>query len=140
MSLHAYLIFQGNAKEAMKFYSRVLGTEEPSIMYFKDMPPNPEFPIPEGCGDWVMHGSISFNNQSIMFSDLLPGTPYKIGNHMSLLIDLEDIDVLKSLFDKFNDEAKVTMPFAPTFWAKGFGSLIDKFGVEWQFNCSAEME
>jgi PhnB protein len=23
------------------------------------------------------------------------------------------------------------MPFGPTFWAKGFGMLVDKFGTPW---------
>jgi len=140
MNVHAYLNFKGQAKEAMYFYSKVLGTKEPDIMLFKDMPPNPEFPIPKECEDWVMHGSIEFNGQLIMFSDMLSSGEYKVGNNISLLIDMDDLDPLKSMFDKFSEGAKITMPFAPTFWAKGFGSLIDKFGIEWQFNCSHPKE
>ena len=30
---------------------------------------------------------------------------------------------------------QVTMPFAATFWAKGFGMLVDRFGVSWMVNC-----
>ena len=26
------------------------------------------------------------------------------------------------------------MPFQPTFWAKGFGMLIDRFGTPWMVN------
>lgn len=136
MSVNAYINFQGKAKEAMDFYSKVLKTEPPSIMYFREMPEDPNFPVPDGCGDWVMHGSIMYNNQLIMFSDLLPHADYKLGNHMSLLIDLDDKDQLKELFDAFNVNATVTMPFGKQFWAQAFGSLIDQFGVEWQFNCS----
>jgi PhnB protein len=29
------------------------------------------------------------------------------------------------------------MPYAPTFWAAGFGMLVDKFGVPWMVNCEA---
>ena len=29
------------------------------------------------------------------------------------------------------------MPYAPTFWAPGFGMLEDKFGVPWMVNCRA---
>jgi len=124
----------------MTFYAKALGTKEPSIMYFKDMPPNPEFPIPEECKNWVMHGSIDFNGQLIMFSDMMPNMEYKAGNNIALLIDLDDVDALKNLFDKFSVGSKITTPFAPTFWAKGFGSLIDKFGIEWQFNSSMPSE
>lgn len=30
--------------------------------------------------------------------------------------------------------AAVTMPYQATFWAKGFGMLTDKFGVNWMIN------
>jgi PhnB protein len=26
------------------------------------------------------------------------------------------------------------MPFQPTFWVKGFGMLIDRFGIPWIIN------
>lgn len=136
MSLHAYLNFKGNATEAMNFYAEVLGTEPPSVMAFNEMPPDPNFPVPDECGDWVMHGSINYDGQLIMFSDVLPDREYIQSNNISLLIDMDDIDKLRTLFNKFSDGATITMPFETTFWAKGFGSLIDKFGVEWQFNCT----
>ena len=30
---------------------------------------------------------------------------------------------------------QITMPFAKTFWAEGFGMLVDRFGVPWMVNC-----
>jgi PhnB protein len=30
------------------------------------------------------------------------------------------------------------MPFGPTFWSKGFGMCVDKFGVPWMVNCAFE--
>ncbi|MCH4886029.1 VOC family protein [Acidaminobacter sp. JC074] len=136
MKIHTYVNFQGQAKEAITFYAEILGTNEPNIMYYKDLPPDPNFPVPEACKDWVMHGSINYNDQIIMFSDQLPHVDYKQSNAVGLLIDLDDEKALKALYDKFSDGATIEMPFAETFWAKGFGSLIDKFGIYWQFNCS----
>jgi PhnB protein len=31
------------------------------------------------------------------------------------------------------------MPFAKTFFAKGFGMCTDQFGIPWMVNCPAEM-
>jgi PhnB protein len=31
---------------------------------------------------------------------------------------------------------QVQMPFEKTFWAEGFGMLVDKFGTPWMVNCS----
>ena len=33
----------------------------------------------------------------------------------------------------------VQMPFAETFWAKGFGMLTDKYGIPWMVNCEKPM-
>jgi PhnB protein len=30
------------------------------------------------------------------------------------------------------------MPFAKTFWAKGFGMCVDQFGIPWMVNCPIE--
>jgi PhnB protein len=31
------------------------------------------------------------------------------------------------------------MPYSKTFWAKGFGMCVDRFGIPWMVNCPAEM-
>lgn len=138
MSLHAYINFKGNAKQAMEFYAKVLETDAPDFMVYSDMPDDPNFPVTEENKDWVMHGSINYDGQLIMFSDVPPIAGLSVGNHMSLLIDLEDDQKLKSLYDQLSDGGKITMPFGKTFWSKGYGACIDKFGIEWQFNCSGE--
>ena len=28
------------------------------------------------------------------------------------------------------------MPFAPTFWAKGFGMLVDRYEIPWMVNAA----
>jgi PhnB protein len=39
------------------------------------------------------------------------------------------------VFKALGEGGQVTMPFAATFWAKGFGMLVDRFGVSWMVNC-----
>ena len=38
------------------------------------------------------------------------------------------------MFTALAQNGKVQMPFQPTFWAKGFGMLIDQFGTPWIVN------
>ncbi len=137
MIFNVYINFEGNAKEAMNFYGGVLDVE-PSIMKFSDMPVDPNFQVPKECMDWVMHGSISYKGELLLFSDTLPSNPYKKGNNMSILVDLDDVDQLEVLYNKLLEGGTTTMAFGPTFWAKGYGSLTDKFGIEWQFNSSLD--
>lgn len=38
------------------------------------------------------------------------------------------------VFNALADGGKITMPLQPTFWAKTWGMLIDKFGTPWIVN------
>jgi PhnB protein len=134
MSVDVYLNFNGNCREAVEFYAQVFGTGQPHIMSFGETPPNPEFPLPEEAKDLVMHSRLNIQGSNVMFSDVFPGMPFVAGNNISLAIVSKNIDDVKSLFDKLKDGGKVGMELQETFWSKCYGSLTDKFGIEWQFN------
>ena len=37
-------------------------------------------------------------------------------------------------FHALSQGGQVTMPLAPTFWAKSFGMVTDRFGISWAVN------
>ena len=39
------------------------------------------------------------------------------------------------VFEALAEGGTVTMPLAPTFWAKSFGMVTDRFGAPWMVNC-----
>jgi PhnB protein len=53
--LNPYLIFNGNAREAIYFYEKALGGQIMGIMSFGDMPSVSDHPVPEEARDLVMH-------------------------------------------------------------------------------------
>ncbi|AKG34128.1 VOC family protein [Paenibacillus durus] len=134
MAVDAYLNFNGNCREAVEFYAQVFGTEEPKLMTFGEVPPNPEYPLPEEAKNLIMHTRLNIFGSNVMFSDTFPGMPFTVGNNISLAIVTDDKDALQSAFDKLKEGGKVGMELQETFWSKAYGSLSDKFGVEWQFN------
>lgn len=140
MALNVYMNFSGNATEVINYYKNVFNTPEPEIMYYKDMPPSDDFPVTPDMENMVMHGAIRLQDSTIMFSDVPPESPMPLdfGNNMSMMYSSENYDELKKLFDKMASEGNVTMPFEKTFWSKGYGMLIDKYGIGWQFNCDLE--
>ena len=42
----------------------------------------------------------------------------------------------RKLFDALAEGGKVEMDLQDMFWGGYYGSLRDKFGVQWMFNCS----
>jgi PhnB protein len=53
----------------------------------------------------------------------------KQGVSVSIQVDTES--EARRIFDALADGGTVTLPFQPTFWAKGFGMATDKFGTPW---------
>ena len=134
MSVQAYINFNGNCKEAVKYYAEIFGTDEPQIMYFREMPPNPDFELPEEALDLVLHTSLVIHDTTVMFSDIFPGMPFIVGNNISLTVLSNDMNEVESLFAKLKEEGSVEMELQETFWSKCYGSLTDKFGIVWQFS------
>ncbi|MNI12724.1 hypothetical protein D3C73_659180 [compost metagenome] len=140
MAVNVYLNFNGNCREAVEFYAQVFGNENPSIMTFGQNPPNPEYTLPEEAKNLVMHSRLNIDGSVVMFSDVFPGMPFVAGNNISLSIVNKDIEVIKSLFHKLKEGGTIGMELQETFWSKCYGSLKDKFGIEWQFNCDSGEE
>ncbi|MNE74075.1 hypothetical protein D3C80_1701270 [compost metagenome] len=69
-----------------------------------------------------------------MFSDVFPGMPFTAGNNISLALVTRDEAKVKTWFDKLKEGGSVTMELQETFWSKSYGSLKDKFGIDWQIS------
>jgi PhnB protein len=134
MAVDVYLNFNGNTREAVEFYTEVFGLQKPKIMTFGETPPDPNFTLPEEAKHLVMHTRLNIDGSNVMFSDVFPGMPFVAGNNISLSFINKDIDLIKSLFSKLKEGGTVGMDLQETFWSKCYGSLKDKFGIEWQFN------
>lgn len=134
MPIHVYLNFAGNCREAVEYYAKVFKTEKPNIMSFGDMPDNPDYPLPEEAKTMVMHTRLEILGSTVMFSDVFPGMPFTVGSNISLSVVTDDAEELKSAYHQLQEGGKVGMELQETSWSKMYGSLVDKFGIHWQFN------
>ena len=87
----------------------------------------------------VMHTTIMIDDTPVMFSDVFAGMgwEHRAGNNVSLTIVGKDQDKLARWFSKLKEGGTVHMDLQETFWTKLYGSLRDKFGIEWQFSVDA---
>ncbi|MDU8912019.1 VOC family protein [Aestuariicoccus sp. MJ-SS9] len=131
MRLNPYLSFGGNAATALHFYARVLDGEVASLMKMADMPDQSW--VTDANREMLAHGHVTFEGGEIHASDM-PGAE---GGYrgVTLQINCGDPARGKALFDRLAEGGEVTMAFAETFWAKGFGTCTDRFGVPWMVNC-----
>lgn len=134
--LAVYINFKGNAREAIALYEKVFETKCHELKTFGDMPDNPNAPIPDDIKDQIMHAAMTIEGTNIMISDTpdMAGVDVVTGNNISLIINRPDGKNFEEMFDLLAEEGTVTMPLEKTFWAVKYGSLIDKFGINWVFN------
>jgi len=134
LAVEVYLIFNGNCREAVSFYENVFNTDKAEIMTFGDSPSDPSYPLPEEAKNLVMHTRLSILGSTVMFSDTFPGSPFTIGNNVTLAVVSDDEAQLRQAFEGLKEGGKVTMELQETFWSKCYGSLTDKYGIEWQIS------
>lgn len=134
MSVTVYINFNGNCREATAFYAKVFETENPHLMTYGDLPPNPDYPLPEEAKQLVMNTSLNINGSTIMFSDVLPDMSFTKGNNISIVLNSSSMDEIKSIFTKLSENGKIDMELQETFWSKLYGTLTDQFGITWQLN------
>ena len=132
MQIHPYLMFNGNAAEAMEFYQRVLGGKL-DISRFSDMPDPDESLKPEHLNR-VMHARLQCDDAVLMASDTCPSQPTGPMDGFSVALMFSDVEQGASVFDALGEGGTTIMPWGPTFWAAGFGMLKDRYGVAWIIN------
>ena len=126
-----YLNFNGNAAEALAFYSKALNGAVQFQQTFGEspMPVGPEFK------DKIMHATFKAGDLTIMCSDTNDHMgPVSGGNNLSLSLNFKDIESIDKTFNALSEGGKITMPLQDTFWGARFGMLTDKFGFNWMFN------
>ncbi|MGN8078508.1 VOC family protein [Variovorax sp. 22077] len=131
-NIHAYLTFDGNAAEAMRFYEKTLGGTMQMMMTVGDAPDTEQFP-PE-AKKRLMHASLAYGGGILMASDSMPGQPYQGMKGFGVALTIETVAEARRVFDAFADGGHVGMPFEKTFWVEGFGMVTDRFGTPWLIN------
>jgi PhnB protein len=133
-SFNAYLIFNGNCRQAMEFYAKSLGTELQLMTYGEGPGAGPGCEIPLEARDKVMHAHLHKGGAVLMASDATPDRAVTVGTNFWVNIDCENAQEIEKFFSALSDGARITMPLQGTFWAARFGMLTDKFGINWMFN------
>ena len=128
--LDSYIFFDGNCAEAMRFYERVTGGQLTAMMKYSEAPEGNQCGGEGAAGDRIMHASLLIDGRTLMASDCPPGQ-FKGQHGFALSLYYDTPEEAKRKFDMLADGGQVMMPFGPTFWAKGFGMLTDRFGTPW---------
>ncbi|CAM3393843.1 VOC family protein [Aeromicrobium ponti] len=125
-----YLMFEGNAKDALEFYREVFQWEVTELQTYGEA----DFPTPPNADDFIIHAKLEKDNLLIMVSDAFPGQGVTVGNHISLVLEFESEEEIQSIYNAITNKGTVLMELQDTFWGAKYAKVKDPFGVIWDLN------
>jgi PhnB protein len=139
VKIHSYINFGNRAEEAFRFYQKALGGKLTEIHRFGSMPQQGGFELTPEQKNLVMHVGLELpDGQMIMASDMIAGMgPQRVeGNNISISVHPDSQPDADRIFNALAQGGTITMPIANQFWGDYFGSLTDRFGINWMVNYS----
>jgi PhnB protein len=129
--LNPYLNFNGNARQALEFYSSVFGGDL-NLNTFADLGAQG---TPDA--DKIMHGQLETDaGYTIMAADVPSNMQYEPMAGCSVSLSGDDADALRGYWQKLSEGGTTSMPMEKQSWGDEFGMCVDKFGVPWLVNIS----
>jgi PhnB protein len=127
--LNPYLNFDGNARQAMEFYTGVFGGTL-NLNTFADYGAQG---TPDA--DRIMHAMLETDaGYTIMAADVTSEMEYHGVSGCSMSLSGDHTDMLRGYWEKLSAGGTITMPLQKQVWGDEFGMCIDQFGVPWLVN------
>lgn len=122
-----FLMFEGNAEEAMNFYtSLVQDSNITSISKY-----GADGPGKEGT---VFQATFTIKGQEFMCIDSYVNHEFTFTPSFSIFLTCSTEEEIDLIFEKLSDKGSVLMPLGDYSFSKKFGWTVDRFGVSWQLS------
>ena len=122
-----FLMFEGQAEEAMNFYVKVI----PDSEILNVQRHGPEGPGPEGS---ILVASFSLRGHAVMVSDSYISHDFTFTPSTSLFVTCQSEEELAELSTAFAEGGEFLMPLDNYGFSRRFAWVVDRFGVSWQLN------
>lgn len=122
-----FLMFEGNAEEAMNFYTSLF--EQSEITSISRYGANEA-----GKEGSIMQATFTIKGQEFMCIDSVITHEFTFTPSISMYITCDTEEEIDRLYGSLTEGGGVLMPLDDYSFSKKFGWIVDKFGVSWQLN------
>jgi PhnB protein len=132
-----YLNFSRNTEEAFEFYKSVFGTEFLAPITRMSASGAPD--LSDADQNLVMNVALPIVGGHVLMGMDAPesmGFGLVQGNNVHINLEPDTLEETERLFAALSNGGKVGMALEKMMWGAVFGSLTDKFGIQWMFNCA----
>jgi predicted 3-demethylubiquinone-9 3-methyltransferase (glyoxalase superfamily) len=120
-----FLMFDGNAEEAMKFYTTISDDAKIESIFRQE-------------NGTVMNAKFTLNGQTFMAIDNSNGNDIPFTSTISLFVTCETEKEIDTVFKKLAKDGKILMNLAPTPFSVKFAWVEDQYGISWQLNLETQ--
>jgi len=102
-------------------------------------PEDPERPLADEDKNLVMNVQLPILGGHVLMGTDAPtsmGFQLVKGNNVYINLEPDTRAETDKLFNALSEGGNIEVELQEMFWGDYFGSLTDKFGVKWMFNCS----
>lgn len=126
--INSYLTFNGNCRQAMRFYQKCLGGK----LVFQSIGDSPlSHKMPKEMKKYILHATLIKENLILMASDMVGEKGLIKGNAVSLMLDCKSKSEINSIYKKLSVGGKQTHALEISFWGALLGNITDKYGNHW---------
>ena len=125
--INPYLTFNGNCRQAMRFYKECLGGE--LMLQPVDGTPMAD-EMPEEMKQHILHSALRKGDLLILASDMAR-EELTTGNRVALMVECQSEEEIRSYYNNLSRGGEIVDPLATMHWGATFGAIEDKFGINW---------
>lgn len=133
IELAPYIFFKGDCMAAMAFYKAIFGGDL-TLTKYDDMPD--DFPDKDQMSGKIMNAALEGGSITIRGCDMMRAS--EAAKKVELCLTGSDEAELRQIFDGLCEDAKTSRPLKKEFWGDYFGTVTDKFGVDWMVDITAQ--
>ncbi|MFD0678426.1 MULTISPECIES: VOC family protein [unclassified Paenibacillus] len=132
MQLVPFLMFNGNASEAISFYETALEAKVLFKQTVGEDPLSPEVQLTEEQKAQISHSILKIGETNVYASDLIPGQKLQVGNQVTICITTNDAGKARQYYEALLPGGKVLQQLGEVHFSPAYGMLTDQFGITFQ--------
>ena len=127
-----YIMLDGHAEEAIRFYEETLGAELLFKQTLGQGPQNPDAPLQPEEAALIAHAILKIGDTEIFIADSIPGMTLQQGNILTICLTTDDSHQAKQFYSALQPGGQVILPLEEAYFSPAYGMVKDKFGVSFQ--------
>lgn len=128
-----FIMLDGHANEAIRFYEQALGAQVVFKQTFGEIPEEGNTsPMAEELKKRIAHSVLIVGGSELFVSDSEPNQQLERGDQVNICLTVKDVSDAERIYDALRSEGKVLSPLQPLYFSPAYGMVTDRFGVTFQ--------